>query len=109
MKKIVLAAAVIAASLVPSFAQAEWSGYYKVEQVMATTDGVRVKLKGFENKAQGINCANKSEFFFSAEEPTMMAKVELLIAAKVNDFNVNVSYYECSKNGYLKLASALLV
>lgn len=92
MLKIVFGLVLICTSMV---VRAEWSKPLEIAQLKVQSNGVNVKLVGFESSE--VECGDNTSFFLTKSDGgNYDVKVSFLLGAYLSKTPVDISFYKCN-------------
>ncbi|WP_445356828.1 hypothetical protein ACJJIC_09745 [Microbulbifer sp. ANSA002] len=77
-------------------ASAAWTEQARIDYLKVHSQGVDVRLKGFENTSAEVACSDTRTFVLVNDESQIYdTKVSFLLSAFMSKTPVNLSYYGC--------------
>ncbi|WP_444935222.1 hypothetical protein ACJJIW_11560 [Microbulbifer sp. JMSA004] len=97
-----------AALLLPLSGNAAFTETHKIEDLKAQTNGVYVKLSGFENdpSISNLDCTYNKTFVMLETSDNYEGRLSFLLSAYMADKPIQISYYDC-QGSYLNISSVI--
>lgn len=89
---------------VSASAHSAWTGKKEISALKVQGNGVYLVLKDFTNTEASIDCEGNSAFFMSeSDSDNYQNKLTVLLAAFMENKQVNISYYGCAPSAANRL------
>lgn len=102
-----LACIAILLAATPS-AFATWTGSLLIEQIKVQENGAVVSPSGFSITDASIPCGSSEFWLAPGADSNYKERLAVILAAKLSNAAVRISYYSCNSNGILNLGSVIL-